>query len=91
MAGAWAKLFIFLAAIDAQVYWLAVVMAVNAVIAAWYYLAVVRRMFLEAPELEGPVEVPLLLRGAMGVAALALVVAFVYPTVVTHLVGNSVL
>ena len=48
MAGFWAKLFVFLATIDAEVYWLAVVMGVNAVIAAWYYLAVVKRMFFDA-------------------------------------------
>ena len=91
MAGAWAKLFVFLAAINAQVYWLAVVMGVNAVIAAWYYLAVVKRMFFEAPELEGPVEVPYLLRAVMGVAALALLVVFVYPPVITELAERSVL
>ncbi|HZA39204.1 MAG TPA: NADH-quinone oxidoreductase subunit N, partial [Actinomycetota bacterium] len=50
MAGAWAKLFVFLAAIEAEVYWIAVVMGVNAVIAAWYYLAVVKRMFFDSPE-----------------------------------------
>jgi NADH-quinone oxidoreductase subunit N len=90
MAGAWAKLFVFLAAINAQVYWLAVVMGANAVIAAFYYLAIVRRMFLEPPEIEGPVEVPFLLRTAMGAAALALFVAFIYPPIITTLAGGSI-
>jgi NADH-quinone oxidoreductase subunit N len=89
MAGAWAKLFVFLAAIEAGVYWLAVVMGVNAVVAAWYYLAVVKRMFFDSPEVSEPVEVPYLLRAAMGVAALALVVAFVYPPVITELAERS--
>ena len=79
MAGAWAKLFVFLATINAGVYWLAVVMGVNAVVAAWYYLAVVKRMFFERPTATEPVEVPYVLQAAMGVAALALVAAFVYP------------
>jgi NADH-quinone oxidoreductase subunit N len=89
MAGTWAKLFVFLAAIEAGVYWLAVVMGVNAVVAAWYYLAVVKRMFFDSPEVSEPVEVPYLLRAAMGVAALALVVAFVYPPVITELAERS--
>ena len=89
MAGAWAKLFVFKAAIDAGVVWLAAVMGVNAVIAAWYYLFVVKKMFLEAPEVEEPVEVPYILRAAMGVAALALVAAFVYPRIITHLAAES--
>jgi NADH-quinone oxidoreductase subunit N len=79
MAGAWAKLFVFLATINAGVYWLAVVMGVNAVVAAWYYLAVVKRMFFERPTATEPVEVPYVLQAAMGVAALALVAVFVYP------------
>ncbi|MFN2587361.1 MAG: NADH-quinone oxidoreductase subunit N [Actinomycetota bacterium] len=90
MAGAWAKLFVFLAAIRAEVVWLAVVMGVNAVIAAWYYLAVVKTMFFEAPSDETRVEVPYMLRAAMGVAALILLVAFVVPAVVAEMAERSV-
>ena len=89
MAGAWAKLFVFLAAIEAEVYWLAVVMGVNAVVAAWYYLAVVKRMFFDAPEVADPVEVPPIMRLAMGVTALALVATFVYPPLITELAEQS--
>ncbi|MDQ4027481.1 MAG: NADH-quinone oxidoreductase subunit N [Actinomycetota bacterium] len=91
MAGAWAKLFVFLAAIEAEVYWLAIVMGVNAVVAAWYYLAVVKRMFFESPDTSEPVEVPYLLRAAMGAAALALIAAFVYPPIITELAERSTL
>ena len=91
MAGAWAKLFVFLAAINAQVYWLAVVMGINAVIAAWYYLAVVKRMFFDPAEIEEPVEVPFLLRASMGVAAVFLLATFVYPPIVTELAERSFL
>ena len=91
MAGAWAKLFVFAAAINSEVYWLAAVMGVNAVIAAWYYLAVVKRMFLDAPEAEDPIEVPYLLRATMGVAALALLAVFIYPAFITSLADKSLL
>lgn len=91
LAGAWAKLFVFLATIDAQVYWLAVVMGVNAVIAAWYYLAVVKRMFFEAPEDHEVVEVPGILRAVMVAAVVALVAVFVYPSLITDLAGRSLL
>ena len=91
MAGAWAKLFVFAAAINSEVYWLAAVMGVNAVIAAWYYLAVVKRMFLDPPEAEDPIEVPYLLRATMGVAALALLAVFIYPAFITSLADKSLL
>jgi NADH-quinone oxidoreductase subunit N len=90
MAGLIAKLFVFLATIEAGVYWLAVVMGVNTVIAAWYYLAVVKRMFFDSPELEEPVEVPYLLTAAMGVAVAALVALLVYPPLLTNLADNSI-
>lgn len=90
MAGAWAKLFVFLAAIDAGAVWLAVVMGLNAVIAAWYYLAVVKRMFFEAPTEERTVEVPYLLKAAMGVAALLLLVAFVLPRPIAEMAADAV-
>src|SRR5919106_4564148 len=70
MAGLIAKIFVFAATIEAQVYWLAVVMAVNTVIAAWYYIAVVRSMFFDTPEVAEPIEAPRLLTAAMGVAAI---------------------
>jgi NADH-quinone oxidoreductase subunit N len=89
MAGFWAKLFVFKAAIDADVVWLAVVMAINAVIAAWYYLFVVKKMFFEPAEAEEPVDVPFLLKAAMGVAALVLFAAFVYPPLITKLAAES--
>ncbi|MBW3595031.1 MAG: NADH-quinone oxidoreductase subunit N [Actinobacteria bacterium] len=92
VAGFWAKVFVFLATIEAQVYWLAVVMGVNAAIAAWYYLLVVKKMFLEPPEEDaGPIEVPSLIRVAMGVAALALVAVMVYPPIITELAEHSIL
>jgi NADH-quinone oxidoreductase subunit N len=90
MAGAWAKFFVFHAAISADVVWLAVVMGLNAVIAAWYYLAVVKTMFFEAPEDTSPVEVPYMLRVAMGTAALILFATFVLPALVAEMAENSV-
>ena len=90
MAGAWAKLFVFLAAIDAGAIWLAVVMGLNAVIAAFYYLAVVKRMFFETPGEQQPVVVPYMLKAAMGVAALILLVAFVIPRPIAEMAADAV-
>lgn len=91
MAGFWAKLFVFKATIDAQVYWLAAAMGMNAVIAAWYYLAVVKLMFFDAPTSEEPVEIPYLMRAAMGLAAVVLLAAFIYPPLITALAERSII
>lgn len=89
MAGAWAKIFVFIAAIRADVVWLAIVMGVNAVVAAWYYLAVVKRMFFDKPENEQPVLVPAMLKAGMSVAAFALLAAFIYPPIISELAERS--
>ncbi len=52
LAGFWGKWFIFLAAIDAKLYWLAVIGFVTSVIGAYYYLNIIRLMFFEAPAQE---------------------------------------
>jgi NADH-quinone oxidoreductase subunit N len=91
MAGVWAKVFVFLASINAQVYWLAVVMGINAVIAAWYYLAVIKRMFMDPPAVRGAIEVPYLMRAAMGLAAGLLFAACIYPGLLTGLTSRSIL
>lgn len=46
LAGFWAKLFIFRAAVDAQLTWLAVAVAVNSAISVGYYYAVVKAMYV---------------------------------------------
>ncbi|MPZ70611.1 MAG: NADH-quinone oxidoreductase subunit NuoN [Actinobacteria bacterium] len=89
MAGMWAKLFVFLAALEAQSYILAIVMGINAVVAAWYYLAVVKRMFFEQPEAQEPVEVTNVLYAAMAVATVALLAFLPGINFLTEMVERS--
>lgn len=52
--GFWAKVEVLLAAVDAGLMWLAIVGVVCAVIGAFYYLRVMKAMFFDEPEGEGP-------------------------------------
>jgi NADH-quinone oxidoreductase subunit N len=67
-AGFFGKWFIFKAAIDAGLYWLAIVALVNSVIAAYYYLRVLVYMYMREPAAGAPVAVPM--RSAYVTAAL---------------------
>ena len=49
LVGFWGKLFVFQAAVDAGMTWLAVVGVINSVISAFYYLGVVVQMYMRAP------------------------------------------
>jgi NADH-quinone oxidoreductase subunit N len=48
--GFFAKLYVLLAAVDANLEWLAVVIVLNAALAAFYYLRVVVYMYMRDPE-----------------------------------------
>lgn len=80
LGGFWAKFFAFQAVIDAGTNWgygLAVVMAVNSVIALAYYANLARQMFME-PAAEGdltPVRIPVSLAAALAITA-GLTIAF---------------
>jgi NADH-quinone oxidoreductase subunit N len=84
-AGWAAKLFVFRAAINAAgadvpaAAWLAAIMAVNTVVALFYYAAVVRQMFFEAPAEDRPTEITPLLRTALLVPAVVILVVGIIP------------
>ncbi|MGA9349526.1 MAG: NADH-quinone oxidoreductase subunit N [Anaerolineae bacterium] len=74
------KLFVFGAAIQVQFYALAIVGIINSVIAAFYYLNVVRYMFFEPGTGEGPAINPsLAIKVALAVTTAMTLVIGVYP------------
>jgi len=79
VAGFWAKLFIFQAAIDRHMYGLALLGAVLTIVALYYYLVLASRMYIDAPRRTGAVTlaVPLLL--AILICALGTVLMGLYP------------
>jgi len=79
LAGFWAKVFIFQAAIAADQAWLAVVMVINSVVSLYYYVAIVRQMFfVDLPEAR-PVRVPATVTAVVGLAAVAVVAVGILP------------
>jgi NADH-quinone oxidoreductase subunit N len=58
-AGFFGKWFVFKAAIDGGLYWLAIVAFVNSVIAAYYYLRVLVYMYMREPAAGAAVAVPM--------------------------------
>ena len=71
--GFFAKLYVLIAAVDAGVAWLAVAVALNAALAAFYYLRVVVYMYMREPEAQpAPIE-----RSPFGTLALVISVVAV--------------
>ena len=72
-AGFFGKLFVFSAAIDAELYALTVIGLLNSILGAYYYLRVLVFMYFREPEPGAPVATPM----QSGLVAVALVVAAV--------------
>ena len=64
VAGFWAKLYVFWAALERGLYGLVFLGAVLTVVALYCYLLVARRMYIDAPERRNPVAVPSRVRWA---------------------------
>ncbi len=83
LAGFFAKWYVFVAAVEAKLYWLAVIGIVTSAVAAFYYLRIVKVMYFEdsAPTFDKP---SLTLRAVWTVAGLAVLFFWVYPAPVVE-------
>jgi NADH-quinone oxidoreductase subunit N len=79
VAGFWAKLYVFWAAVERGMYGLVFLGAVLTVVALYYYLLVARRMYIEAPLRGEPVPVPALLGAAIVVCVVGVIGMGLYP------------
>jgi NADH-quinone oxidoreductase subunit N len=79
LAGFFGKFFVFRAAINAELYWLAVLGVLTSVVGAFYYIRIVKIMYFDEPRegLDRPVEWGL--AGVAAVSALALLLFFILP------------
>ncbi len=78
LAGFFAKFYVFLAAIKAGLYVLAVIGVLTSVVGAYYYLAIVKVMYFDEP-VEGFYTMPYELRVVLAICGLFNILFFLYP------------
>ncbi len=80
LAGFFAKWYVFNAAIQAGLYWLAVIGVLSSAVAAYYYLRIVKVMYFDeaAPAFDRPAAAP---RAVLAVTGLLVLFLFSYPGV----------
>ncbi len=83
LAGFWAKWYVFFAAVEAHLYWLAVIGILTSAVAAFYYLRVVKIMFFDeaAPAFD---KASFTQRAVLTLASLAMLLFWVYPAPLVH-------
>jgi NADH-quinone oxidoreductase subunit N len=83
--GFWAKIYLFGAAVETNLEWLAVIGVVNSVVSAYYYLRVVKVMFLAAPPTEERVGFGFPMQVAVTAAFIGTLFFGIYPTPLLNL------
>ncbi len=78
-AGFWAKLYVFNAAVRADMVWLVLIAVLNTVASAFYYLAVARQMCMGAGDSDEPIDTPAMSQGLLVAAAAGVAAFFVFP------------
>ncbi|MCW5680244.1 MAG: NADH-quinone oxidoreductase subunit NuoN [Xanthobacteraceae bacterium] len=78
LAGFFAKFYVFLAAIEAKLYALAVIGVIASVVGAYYYLRIVKIMYIDEP-VAGFLPMPRAVAGVLAIAGVFVILFFVYP------------
>ncbi len=78
-AGFTTKFYLFTAAADGGYLWLAGLAATASLISLYYYLMVIKQMYIHDAEDAAPLPVPALTKGVLAVLVLAVIVIGVYP------------
>jgi NADH-quinone oxidoreductase subunit N len=88
--GFFAKLYVLLAAVDAGLEWLAVIIVLNAALAAFYYLRVIVYMYMRDPESEpAPLDTSPFGSVALAISVVAVLVLGIFPGAVLGLLEVS--
>jgi len=80
LAGFFAKFYVFMAAIDARLYVLAVIGVVTSVVGAYYYIRIVKLMYFDEPvgaPFDGPIGAEL--KAVLVLSAVVILFFFIFP------------
>jgi NADH-quinone oxidoreductase subunit N len=84
-AGFMVKFYIFSSAVQHGLLWLVIIAVLNSVVSAYYYLRVVKVMWLNEPKFEGNVPSSLALRTALVISCAGVILLGVLPNYVMKL------
>jgi NADH-quinone oxidoreductase subunit N len=94
-AGFFGKFYIFKAAVSSHLIWLAVLMAINSVIGAYYYLRLIVAMYMREPSAavaaETPVRFPLTVNAVLAISAIGTIYFGLFPNRVLELILSPTL
>lgn len=89
LSGFFAKFFIFMAGWQSGAIWLVIVGVVTTVISLYYYLGMLKAMFITAPETREPIPVPTYIHATLIIAAVLVIALGVYPNMIMTVLDSA--
>jgi NADH-quinone oxidoreductase subunit N len=90
LAGFVGKLLVLLRTVESQRLWLVTIGAINVVISLYYYLLVVKRMYLDPPHDPSPIAVNPLAKTVLGLLVLGIVLVGAFQEPFVDLIASAV-
>ena len=84
------KLYIFSAAINSGLTWLVICGVLNSVVSAYYYLRVIRTMYMAEPESDTSIQIGIPPRVAIGIVGIGIIVLGIMPSTVMDAAEKAV-
>ena len=91
LAGFFAKFYIFLAVIENEMYFLAIIGLLSTVIAAFYYLRIIKTIYFEESKNNFDINHSLGLRISLVVSTILILTYFIYPSFLLNMVSKIVI
>ena len=90
LAGFFAKFYIFLAVIEAKMYYLAIIGLVTTVVSAFYYLRIIKIIYFDKPKKAFDEIYDWGLKGSLILSSVLILIYFIYPSLLTNVVNSIV-
>lgn len=88
LAGFFAKFYVFMVGWQGGARWLVVVAVVTTVISLYYYLRLLKAMFMTAPSSDEPLQAPPAITAAVSVAVAALILVGIFPNLILGILSR---
>lgn len=88
-AGFFTKFILFQAGVQQGLLWLVVIGLINSFISLYYYLLVIKAMYVATPEQTGRFRVPAVMNTVIGLLVLGIFAIGIYPGPLLHAAGNA--
>ncbi len=91
LAGFFAKFYIFMAVIEQSMYFLAIVGLLSTVVAAFYYLRLIKIIYFDKPQEKFETDHNIGLKFTLAVSTLILALYFIYPGILNEIVSKIII